>query len=438
MTLTYQDVVTADLAPLSDAAGAWQKMGERFGELKGNYDTHVSRALDNGRWQGEAFNAHQTNSKATTFEFGAAQTEAQAVSTVLRDAHTELTRLQKAVKDIVTDAEANEFKVDSNGKATYTGFDKLSPQEQQSARHDPDYPQIQALAKRREQEWTDAIAKAVKSVDEYDQSVQRVLAAATTDNAIDGGGFGGFNGDANADVAKATAETKTQPAGKDEGWVGEGKSEANGPNAGAEAKGPDWSKGEVGSAEAHANLADASAEGTLQNGPVELSGKAEAAVGAKAEAAAKLGLDGLDAEASASVGASASAEGSARAYHVGVSGSAEAFAGAEAGVNVVAGKEGLGFNAEAFAGAKGEVSAGADVAGIGIGATAEGWAGPGAEAGAGVTKDAQGKWHIGAKVGISPGLGGALGFEVTVDPKEFTDTVGDIAGGVKNAWNSIF
>ncbi|MEV6104909.1 hypothetical protein AB0M28_09360 [Streptomyces sp. NPDC051940] len=432
MPLTYQDVMTADLSPLGDSASAWQKMGERFGELKGDYEQNVARFLSNGNWRGEAFNAHQTNTRATAFEYSAAQSEAQAVAGVLRQAHTELTRLQKAVKDTVADAESNDFKVDAAGKATYVGFDKLSPQERSDAQHDPDYPQVLALARQREREWTEAIAKGVQHVDEYDQSVQRALSAATTDSSMDGGGVGGFNADASADVAKAQAPVTKTDAADDGGWQAEGKSEANGPNAGAEAKGPDWGAGDFGSAEAHANLGDASAEGKLTNGPLELDGKAEAYAGAKAEAAAKLNLDGLNAEASASVGAGASAEGNARAYHVGVTGGAEAFVGAEAGASVTAGQDGVGVSAEAFAGAKGSVSGGGDIGGIGIGATAEGWAGPGAEANFGVTQDPQGKWHIGGKMGVSPILGGAVGVEVTFDPKEFTDTVSDVAGGVKD------
>ncbi|MFE9050660.1 hypothetical protein [Streptomyces rubiginosohelvolus] len=107
-------------------------------------------------------------------------------------------------------------------------------------------------------------------------------------------------------------------------------------------------------------------------------------------------------------------------------------AGAEAGVNVGAGTNGAVLSAEAFAGAKAGASAGADVGGLGVGVTAEGWAGPGAE----VTlagKDANGVWHFGPKVGLSPALGGAVGFEITVDPGKVVDTVGDAAGAVGDA-----
>ncbi|MFF1910751.1 hypothetical protein ACFVYE_03685 [Streptomyces sp. NPDC058239] len=91
------------------------------------------------------------------------------------------------------------------------------------------------------------------------------------------------------------------------------------------------------------------------------------------------------------------------------------------------------MGAEAFAGAKGGVGAGADVGGIGVGVTAEGWAGPDAEASLNAGKDANGVWHFGPEVGISPALGGAVGFEFTVDPGKVVDTVGDAAGAVGDA-----
>ncbi|MFE7748536.1 hypothetical protein [Streptomyces sp. NPDC057428] len=98
----------------------------------------------------------------------------------------------------------------------------------------------------------------------------------------------------------------------------------------------------------------------------------------------------------------------------------------------------MNVGAEAFAGARGSVGAGADVGGIGAGATAEGWAGPGAEASLNASQDANGVWHFGPKVGISPALGGAVGFEFTVDPGKVVDTVGDAANWVGDGIGSIF
>lgn len=73
MTLNYHDVVTADLSSFADVAGAWKKMGERFGELKINYEKHVQSVLGNGNWQGLAYGAQQHTAAATGFEYGAAK-----------------------------------------------------------------------------------------------------------------------------------------------------------------------------------------------------------------------------------------------------------------------------------------------------------------------------------------------------------------------------
>lgn len=103
MTLSFHDVMTADLSPLSDVSEAWQKMGERFGELAVDYVKHVQRALANGNWQGQAFGAQQGMSTATASEYEAAKKEALAIASLLKEAHAQLTRLQKAVKDLVTE-----------------------------------------------------------------------------------------------------------------------------------------------------------------------------------------------------------------------------------------------------------------------------------------------------------------------------------------------
>ncbi|NED09703.1 hypothetical protein G3I55_49670 [Streptomyces sp. SID6648] len=430
MPLNYQDVVTADLSSFTDVAKAWKKMGERFGELKADYAQHVQGVLTNGNWQGEAFNAQQNNAAATAFEFGAAKAEALAIASLLTDAQTELTRLQKAVKELVADAERKDYKVDNAGKATYVGYDNLSTQEKYAFQHDPDHTRLLADAREKAQGWTDAIAKAVKAVDDTDQSLKRALSRATNDVSMDGIGIGGFNTRAEGDLAKA-GKPDPKP-GKKDGWVAETDSEASGPGVGTDASGPNIGKGKLAEAEAHADLGRAKAEGTLTKDSTKLAGEAEAYAGAKASAAAGITNEGAQAEAKGFAGGEASASGTADAGPTGVYGRAETMAGAEAGVNVGAGTNGAVLSAEAFAGAKAGASAGADVGGLGVGVTAEGWAGPGAE----VTlagKDANGVWHFGPKVGLSPALGGAVGFEFTVDPGKVVDTVGDAAGAVGDA-----
>ncbi|MFP3987699.1 hypothetical protein U9R90_09400 [Streptomyces sp. E11-3] len=438
MSLSYQDVMTADLSPLSDVSEAWQKMGERFGDLKGDYTKHVQGALANGKWQGGAFGTHQDTSKATVFEYLAAKKEALAIASLLKEAYTELTRLQRAVKDLVADAEEKDYKVDSSGKATYVGFDNLSAQQRYTASHDPDHAKAVALSRQRAQEWTDEIAKAVKAVDDVDQSVKRALTRTATDTRPDGTGFGGFNAHAVGDLKKAgvpdepeASETATQT----NGWVAEGKTTVTGPAAGASVTGPGY--GREGMAKAYADLGHATAEGSLTNGNMKLSGIADAYAGARATASIGITDKGIDGSAEASVGARAMAEGRAEYRHVGVYQRVTGFAGAEAGVNAGVGLEGVNLGAKAFAGAKVASGTGVEVAGIGIGGTAEGHLGKGAEAELIFGKGEDGKFHIGGKLGLSPGIGGALGGELTVDPDKVADAAGDAAEAVGDAAGAV-
>ncbi|WLW51823.1 hypothetical protein [Streptomyces sp. YU58] len=443
MTLNYHDVMTADLSPLADVAEAWKKMGDRFGELKIDYEKHVQTVLGNGNWQGLAFSTQQQYASATAFEFGAAKAEALAIASLLTDAHSELTRLQKAVKDLVRDAEEKDYKVDGNGKATYIGYENLSEQEKYALHHDPDYPKLMSDARDKAQGWTDDIAKAVRAVDEADQSVKRALARATRDGSMNGIGMGGFNAHAEGDLAKAgKAEPKTRT--KTDGWVSDGEAEASGPDVGKSVTGPDTGSGKLGEAEAHADLGRATAKGSLTNGPMKLDGETEAYAGIKGSAAGGITNEGLQGEAGALAGGEASAKGRADLGPIGVYGRAETMAGAEANANAGAGIDGVHAGGEAFAGAKGSLTGGVDLGGIGVGGTAEGWAGPGAEANMIFGKDAEGVWRFAPKVGVSPGLGGALGFEVTVDPGKVADTasdaanaVGDAAGWVANGVTSL-
>lgn len=89
------------------------------------------------------------------------------------------------------------------------------------------------------------------------------------------------------------------------------------------------------------------------------------------------------------------------------------------------------------AGANGGVAGGGEVAGIGFGGTPEGWAGPGAKAWWGYKKDDDGNFHLAGKAGVSPILGGSVGFEITVDPDKLSETAGDAADAVGDAVDSI-
>ncbi|MFI1798698.1 hypothetical protein ACH427_15295 [Streptomyces sp. NPDC020379] len=436
MSLSYHDVMAADLSPLSAVSEVWRKMGERFGELKSAYEQQVQGALANGNWQGQAFGAHQIRARATAVEYAAAKTEALAVAGLLKQAHAELTRLQKAVKDLVTDAETKDYKVDSSGKATYIGFDKLSAKDQATLRHDPDYPALQAQAARGAREWTDSLAAAVKAVDEADQGVQRALSRASSAASLDSTGVGGFNAHAESDLAKAGAPEAAKSGTTTDGWTGGGTITATGPGGGFSTSGPGY--GKEGTAKAYFDLFHLTEKGSASNGSVKLSGVVDANAGAKANASVGITEKGISGSTEASLAARGLAEERVGAGPVSFYGRESLFAGGEAGVNAKATREEFTVGGKAFAGGKAAFATGREFAGISIGASGEGWVGPGAEAWWGYKKDKDtGVWTIGGHMGASPIVGLGTGFEITVDPDKVAKSVGDAADAIGHATSSV-
>ncbi|MFL0395179.1 hypothetical protein ACH0CM_20955 [Streptomyces albus] len=436
MPLSYQDVIAADLSSLLDVAEAWQNMGERFGELKGHYTKHVPRALaEDGRWQGESFGAHQDASSVTAFEFGAAKIEALAIASLLRKAHAELTRLRKAVKDLVDDAEEKHYKVDSSGKATYVGADK---HEKQALRNDPTYAAAQQEA---EHAWTVKIAKAVQAVDDADEKAKRALIRAASDISPDGRGIGGFNAHAEGDLDKAGAPEAT--ATKTNGWTSKSKTTVTGPGAGFSATGPGY--GREGMLKLYADIGHVTSDGSLKRGETTLSGIADGYAGARGTLSGGITDKGLDGRGEVSASGRALAEGRVESDVASAYVRGTGFAGGEAGLTAGADVDGVKVSRDAFAGVKGGAAGGVEAGGISIGATGEAWAGAGSEADFKLGRTEDGKLRIGAKAGAALPFGGAVGLEVTIDPGKVAktagdaaDAVGDTVGSIKNTLTGIF
>jgi hypothetical protein len=180
------------------------------------------------------------------------------------------------------------------------------------------------------------------------------------------------------------------------------------------------------------NLFGTSARGVTQFGDVTGVGQVDAkALGGGAQATAGINNNGVNAQARANAYlGQISAEGQLNYGAAEVGGSGKAFVGAEAGAYGAVGTDGVRVGADAFAGAKATGEVHGDIGGLGAGARGEAWAGIGAEADATIGKGEDGKWHIGAEAGVGLGVGGKLGFEVTVDPGEVTDTLGDAASAL--------
>ncbi|GAA2624525.1 DUF6571 family protein [Streptomyces axinellae] len=197
MALTYQDAMTTDLSVLSSAADEWKEMGDKFGTLKTNYDTHVRGSLGNGNWIGLGYSAAAKSGAVTAHELSAAKIEAHKVAGLLDEAYTELHRLQEALKELVKDARAKGYKVDPvTGKVT-TDYDAkkfrdMTPEELAA------YKKKTGDIAEAEQGWSDDIKEQVKAIDRADFGHRVALEDVTKD--VDGKGVnGGFNSAAKDD-----------------------------------------------------------------------------------------------------------------------------------------------------------------------------------------------------------------------------------------------
>ncbi|MCF3143741.1 putative T7SS-secreted protein [Streptomyces platensis] len=222
-------------------------------------------------------------------------------------------------------------------------------------------------------------------------------------------------------------------------FYGASKPDPDAPPADPHAKKPRGFEAKLWERKAEVNAWEKEAEGESQLGD---DGKASGKAGIKllgaegtAGASVKDGRLQVGAGGKAYL-AQASAEGGVEYGMAAAKADATAFAGAEAQVNTSVGKDGVHAGAEAFAGAKATASGHVDVAGIGAGATAEGWAGAGAAAHADAgMKD--GKFVIGADVGVGLGLGGKVGFQAEIDPQKVADSFSDIGDKVGDGLDAM-
>lgn len=193
-----------------------------------------------------------------------------------------------------------------------------------------------------------------------------------------------------------------------------------------------------GSVEASAFKADGEAKGKL-GGVVDAQGKGEVKV-LSAEAKGSVGLTNEGLKASGTAGAylvKAKAEGSLKAGPAEVGGSASGYVGAEVNGNLSVGPNGVNAGVDAFAGARVEGEVHGDVGGVGAGVKGEAWAGIGAEADVTAGFNEDGKFKLGGELGAGLGVGGKVGFEITVDPSEVMKTAGDVANAANDAANAI-
>ncbi|MEU3449679.1 hypothetical protein AB0H29_21055 [Streptomyces thermolilacinus] len=440
MGLTYKKITETDLGKLAAAAEAWEDMAAQFKEAGSHYASTTRGVTQGSIWTGVSHLNAQQHFEGTQYEYAAAEKQAKAIASLIRDGHRQFTELKKLLESTVADAVKDSMVVDAEGNVRPDLSDDL----RRALVHDPDGQSVLGQYNRTADSWEQQIRKYVQAFTEADTSLKTALESAVVDGKMGGKDqtLNGFNAAAEGDLAKAGARKDDAVTTRTDGWKSEGKASATGPGVELTATGPKY--GKEGTLKAAANLGHATAEGSLTNGSMKLTGIADAYGGARATANYGITGEGLVGKAEVSAGGRGLAEGRAHYGHGGVYGRAEGFAGGEAQASAGVGLEGLSAGAKAFAGAKAGVAGGAEIAGIGAGGTAEGWAGVGAEAKVTLGKGDDGKFHIGAEVGVAVGLGGSLGAEFTVDPgkvadaaKDAADTLGEVAGAFSDAAGSL-
>ncbi|MDF3294072.1 DUF6571 family protein [Streptomyces silvisoli] len=190
---TYQQVISADLSKLTDAAKKWDEMAGKFDTMATTYKNKVQSTGVDGSWSGLSQQAYAPASIKTLADINAAKKEATAVASLLRQAEGKLSELQGNVKKVVSDAEHAGMKVDENGIASFD-YSKVPAHEQNSIAHDPDLHEVEG-------QWTRRVADAVQAVNDADYGIKLALRDASNYQPLNLNGVA-FNANADGDLER--------------------------------------------------------------------------------------------------------------------------------------------------------------------------------------------------------------------------------------------
>lgn len=200
--LTYQQVLSIRLSPLTTAAASWDDMAKGFERLGDAYADHVLSVTTGGTWAGVSASAAQARFQATREQYTAAGVEARAIASLLRDVHAQFTARIRALHEVVADARRARMSIDSHGIAHEDP--EVSKGEESGGVFSPVVTRAT-----REKWWTDAVAEAVRAVDDADKGARIALREAVFGQgggaARKPGGPHEFNGKAVGDIEKVEA-----------------------------------------------------------------------------------------------------------------------------------------------------------------------------------------------------------------------------------------
>ncbi|MFJ6655965.1 hypothetical protein ACIQNG_06295 [Streptomyces sp. NPDC091377] len=193
---TYHEAMTTDLTALTTAAEGWDAMAKEFNKQERAYKRDVHGITLGGPWLGLGQQAAGGRFDVTLKEFQNAQQEAKSIASLLRDAHTQFTRLRGELKDARDGAVEAGMKVTDKGEVSFD-MARLDEGARNAYRHDPDY---QESVRKAVTSWQNRIDALVKAVTDADKGVEVAFKAVVIDSDPSDGTLNGFNGQAQGDI----------------------------------------------------------------------------------------------------------------------------------------------------------------------------------------------------------------------------------------------
>lgn len=165
--LTYDDLYQVPLKDLGSAADDWKEMVDQLAQLATAARDGMVRKSEVARWEGVNAGVTRPFIRTTAEEFHDAHTQAKGIWSMLRDAHRDLTEIQKSLKRAIdVDAKKHSIQVssDADGGVICKYVDRSGEQTKDTA------AQTAYL-----QNFADRVASLVAQATEIDGSVTRAL-----------------------------------------------------------------------------------------------------------------------------------------------------------------------------------------------------------------------------------------------------------------------
>ncbi|MFD9356505.1 hypothetical protein [Streptomyces sp. NPDC060031] len=176
--LKYDNVINAPVAKLHTAVSDWQALVTKLEELAEAARNGMKAKAAKAEWSGVTAGVARQFVDKTAKEFEDAAKEAKGIHRALTESHATFASSREKLRKIAEqEAPAAGFRVDAEGRVSTTPL--LTDEEENAARHDPDY---QELIRVNRPKWQARIDAIIDECDDIDQSLARILNANVTDD----------------------------------------------------------------------------------------------------------------------------------------------------------------------------------------------------------------------------------------------------------------